>query len=122
MFKSGFRKLHVYMSILSIAAICLWLSIFTFVFGVIFDVNKIQVQPIFVIPFTIWFFSALITFSLAAFVKCQSCNKRLVVITKSNVKSKNKGWVFWFLRELPPKIKCEHCGVLYTGTPNKPLK
>ena len=109
------------MTLLSIAAISFWIMIAVFIIGAVLDIDKLLVNPIFYVPFIIWFCFASVAFTLCAFIKCHSCGKRLVVITKSNHQPKNKGWVLWFIRELPPKIKCEHCSVPYQGTPNKKL-
>ncbi|EAW26528.1 hypothetical protein ATW7_12633 [Alteromonadales bacterium TW-7] len=118
MFELGYRKLHTYMTLLSIGVISFWLMIVVFIAGVALGVEKLLVNPIFYIPFFIWFGFVSVAFTLCLFIKCHHCDKRLAVITKSNHQPKNQGWVLWFLRDLPPQIKCEHCGVLYQGTPN----
>ena len=122
LFESGFRMLHTYITLLSIAVFSLWIMIAVFIIGVVLDLDTILVNPIFYILLFVWLCSASIGFTLCAFIRCHYCNKRLAVITKSDHQVKNKHWVLWFLKGLPPQIKCEHCGVLYQGTPNKPLK
>ncbi len=110
------------MTLLSIGVISFWVMIVVFIVGVALNIEKLFINPILYIPSIIWLSFVSVAFTLCLFIKCHSCGKRLAVITKSDHQPKNQGWVLWFLKDLPPQVKCEHCGVLYQGTPNKKIK
>ena len=109
------------MTLLSIGVIIFWVMILVLIVGLALSIEKLFVNPILYIPIFIWFSFVSVAFTLCFFIKCHSCGKRLAVVTKSDHQPKNGGWILWFMRDLPPQIKCEHCGVLYQATPNKQI-
>jgi hypothetical protein len=73
----------------------------------------------FILPFAMWLAFMMIAIILGLIIRCQNCENLLVVVTKTSHVTKNRSWVFWFLKKLPPTVICEHCEAVYGNSPNK---
>ena len=119
MFEQGFRKLHLYMVCLSIGVISGYVVFILFVLIACFSPFSSLANWYFILPLTLWLASMMIAVILGLIIRCQNCKKLLVVVTKTTHVTKNKNWVFWFLKSLPPTVICEHCEAAYSNSPNK---
>jgi hypothetical protein len=117
-FENGFRKLHLYMVCLSIGVISGYIVFVLFPLVLWLSAASLT-SWYFVLPFTLWLAFMIAAVILGLTIKCQNCKKLLVVITNTNHINKNKSWVFWFLKDLPPTVLCEHCEAVYGNSPNK---
>jgi cytochrome c biogenesis protein CcdA len=121
MFERGYRRLHLYAVCTTVGVFSGYIT-FAVLLSAIFTEVQILKQAYFLIPCSLWIIFMLAHMLLAFTIKCLSCDKYLVLITSNDNAPINKGWVLWFLREIPPIAKCEKCGEVYAGSPNKPLK
>ena len=120
MFERGYRRLHLYAVCTTVGVFSGYIT-FAVALSAIFTEEKILVQTYFLIPLCAWIIFMSAHMLLAFSIKCQSCGKYLVLITSTEKVPINKGWVLWFLRDIPPVAKCEKCGKAYAGSPNKQI-
>jgi hypothetical protein len=123
MFEPGLKKLHFGIISFTIGFWSLFLMLFAFVFLLVFgklDYGKeILEHPLVIVPLITWVSGILIAVCIYVTIRCKSCGRLLLVVTDIAHKNKNKNWVLWFLRSLPPVIVCEHCGVEVNNAPNQ---
>ena len=125
MFEPGYRKLHIAIISFTIGFWSLFLMIGTFI--LILSTNEavgtreLLTNILFITPLITWVVGILLALAIYLTIKCKSCGKLLLVVTDINHTNRNKGWMFWFLKPLPPTIICEHCGEAFGNTPNQSL-
>jgi asparagine N-glycosylation enzyme membrane subunit Stt3 len=108
--------LHAGMISFSIGFFSFFLALIGAVYLLLIETSSVEQfigSYLVVLPVILWVSGILGAVVLYSFVRCQSCGKLLLIVTKMEHENKNKKTFFWFLRDLPPKVVCEHCGVEY---------
>lgn len=126
MFEPGFRRLHAAIVSFTVGFWAFFFMLVVFIFilsvGNVVDAKELIEKPVFIVPLLTWVIGILFAFCLYLTIKCKSCGRRLLVVTDMSHENKNKGWMFWFLKPIPPNIVCEHCGEVFNNAPNQSLK
>ncbi|MFQ3235958.1 MAG: hypothetical protein ACI9C4_001522 [Paraglaciecola sp.] len=118
MFEGGYRRLHLYAMSTTVGVFSGYIMLVVLLCAILTEVQILR-QAYFLIPTSLCIIFMFTHMLLAFTITCQSCDKYLVLITSTYHPPLNKGWVLWFLREIPPIAKCEKCGEVYAGSPNK---
>ena len=117
MFEPEYRKLHIAIVSFTIGfwSFFLMLGVFVYILATneVVETKELLANLLFMVPVITWVVGIIFALAIYITIKCNSCGKLLLVVTNINHKNKNKGWLLWFLKPLPPKIICEHCGEAY---------